>query len=130
MRGAAMHCVIETEAFARQAAKIGLTEDERHEIAMVLSEEPTRGEMIPGTGGARKFRFPKAGTGKRVGYRVISYFAGQDIPVFLLDILDKGDRLNLSQSEKNQLKKLLGRLADDYRKAEREKVKRLSEIAS
>src|ERR1700730_1917255 len=125
-----MHCVMETEAFARQAAKVGLTEDERLEISVLLSEEPTRGELIPGTGGARKFRFPKAGTGKRVGYRVVSYFAGQDVPVFLLDVLDKGDRLNLSQWEKNYLKKLLGRIADDYRKAEKEKVRLLSEIAS
>jgi hypothetical protein len=97
---------------------------------VLLSGEPTRGELIPGAGGARKFRFPKPGTGKRVGYRIISYFAGQDIPVFLLDVLDKGDRLNLSKSEKNQLKKVLGRIADDYRKAEKEKVSLLSEIAS
>jgi hypothetical protein len=125
-----MHCVIETEVFSRQAAKVGLTEDERHEIALLLSEEPTRGEMIPETGGARKFRFPKPGTGKRCGYRVISYFAGQDVPVFILDVLDKGDRLNLSNSEKSQLKKVLGRIADDYRKAAKEKVRQLSEIAS
>jgi hypothetical protein len=121
---------METEAFSRQAAKVGLTDDERLEIAVLLSEEPTRGELITGTGGARKFRFPKAGTGKRVGYRVVSYFAGQDVPVFLLDVLDKGDRLNLSQWERNYLKKLLGRIADDYRKAEKEKVRLLSEIAS
>jgi len=121
---------METEAFARQAVKVGLTEDERHSIAVLLSEEPTRGEMIPGTGGARKFRFPKAGIGKRAGYRIISYFAGSDIPVFLLDVLDKGERLNLSQSEKNELKKVLGRIGDDYRKAAKEKVRKISEIAS
>lgn len=125
-----MHCVMETEAFSRQAAKVGLTDDERLEIAVLLSEEPTRGELIPGTGGARKFRFPKAVKGKRVGYRVVSYFAGHDVPVFLLDVLDKGDRLNLSQWERNYLKKLLGRIADDYKKAEKEKVRLLSEIAS
>ena len=59
-----------------------------------------RGELIPGTGGASKFRFPKAGMGKRSGYRVISYFAAEDVPVFLLDVLDKGERLNLSEAEK------------------------------
>src|SRR5208283_3591645 len=99
-----MHCVMETEAFARQASAVGLTEDERHEIATLLSEEPTRGELIPGTGGARKFRFAKAGMGKRAGYRIISYFAAEDVPVFLLDVLDKGSRLNLSVVEKNQLR--------------------------
>jgi hypothetical protein len=114
---------METEAFARQAAKVGLTEDERHEIAGLLSEDPRLGELIPGTGGARKFRFAKAGMGKRSGYRIISYFAADDVPVFLLDVLDKGDRLNLSQDEKNQLKKALGRIAKDYRMATKEKVR-------
>ena len=45
-----------------------------------------RGDLIPGTGGARKFRFAKAGMGKRSGYRIISYYAADDVPVFLLDV--------------------------------------------
>jgi hypothetical protein len=125
-----MHCVMETEAFARQASIAGLTEDERHEIACLLSEEPTRGELIPGTGGARKFRFAKAGMGKRSGYRIISYYAAEDIPVFLLDVLDKGARLNLSPGEKNDLRKALGRIANEYRKATKEKIRSLAGIAS
>ncbi len=127
-----MHCVVETEAFARQAAKVGLTEDERHEVARLLSEEPMRGDLIPGAGGARKFRFAKAGSGigKRFGYRIISYFAALDVSVFLLDVLDKGERLNLSEAEKKDFRKALGRIAEDYRKATKERVKQLSEKAS
>jgi RelE toxin of RelE / RelB toxin-antitoxin system len=125
-----MHCVMETEAFARQASIVGLTEDERHEIASLLSEEPMRGELIPGTGGARKFRFAKSGMGKRSGYRIISYYAADDVPVFLLDVLDKGARLNLSPGEKNQLKKVLGRVANEYRKATKDKIRSLAGIAS
>ena len=125
-----MHCVMETEAFARQAAAVGLTEDERHKIAGLLSEEPMRGELIPDAGGARKFRFAKAGMGKRRSYRIISYYAADDVPVFLLDVLDKGERLNLTQAEKNHLRKTLGRIADEYRKATKEKVSRISGIAS
>ncbi len=125
-----MHCVLETDAFARQAAEVGLTEDDRLEIARLLSEEPTRGDLIPGTGGARKFRFAKPGIGKRRGYRVISYFAAPDVPVFLLDVLDKGERLNLTELEKNRLRTTLGRIANDYRKASKEKVSQLSGVAS
>ena len=121
-----MHCVMETEAFARQAANVGLSEDDRLRITSLLSQEPTIGDLIPGTGGARKFRFQKPGMGKRSGYRIISYFAAEDVPVFLLDVLDKGERLNLSQAEKNELKKLLGRIADDYRANTREKVTALA----
>lgn len=89
-----------------------------------------RGELIPGTGGARKFRFAKSGMGKRSGYRIISYYAADDVPVFLLDVLDKGARLNLSPGEKNQLKKVLGRVANEYRKATKDKIRSLAGIAS
>lgn len=125
-----MHCVMETSVFARQAELIGLTDAERFEIASLLSNEPKLGDLIKGTGGARKFRFQKLHSGKRFGYRIIAYFAGDDVPVFLLDVLDKGDRLNLSQAERNEFKKALGRIADDYRMATKERVKPLSEIAS
>jgi mRNA-degrading endonuclease RelE of RelBE toxin-antitoxin system len=42
------------------------------------------GDTIEGTGGARKVRFAGCGQGKRGGYRVISYFDGDDVLVFLL----------------------------------------------
>jgi len=41
---------------------------------------------MPGTGGARKVRFARAGEGKRCGYRIITFFSGADIPVFLLPV--------------------------------------------
>lgn len=125
-----MHSVMETESFARQAELVGLSDDERLEIATLLSNEPKLGVLIKGTGGARKFRFQKPHSGKSSGYRIISYFAADDVPVFLLDVLDKGDRLNLSQAERNDLRKALGRIADDYRKATKDRVRQLSEIAS
>jgi hypothetical protein len=118
------------EAFARQASRVGLSENDKHRIITAFGENPMAGELIPDTGGARKRRFPKPGMGKRSGYRVITYYAAQDVPVFLLDILDKGDRVNLSQKEKQDLKKILGRIADDYRNSAKERVRQLPEIAS
>jgi hypothetical protein len=37
----------------------------------------TAGDLMVGTGGARKFRMPGGGKGKRGGYRVITYFAAR-----------------------------------------------------
>lgn len=127
--GIGMHCVMETEAFARQAVLVGLSEEDRHRIAKMLSDDPTLGVLIPGTGGARKLRYAKNGAGKSGGYRIITYYAGDDVPVFLLDVLDKGERLTLSQKEKNELRKWLGRIADDYREGSRERVIQLAGIA-
>ena len=55
------------------------------------------------------------GKGKRGGYRIIHYFGGDDIPVFLLAVVKKNERSDLSQAEKNELRQELAGLAADYR---------------
>lgn len=121
-----MHCVIQTADFARAAKEAGLSEDEVFDIESQLSENPKLGDLIVGTGGARKWRIPAKGKGKRGGARVVSFFAAEDVPVFLLDVFSKGDQINLSQSERNELKTILGELAEDYRESVRQKVSRLT----
>jgi len=71
---------------------------------------------MKGTGGARKVRFAGRGKGKSGGYRGITFYAGKNIPVFLLSIFSKGEKANLSQAERNELKQVLGSLADTYKK--------------
>ncbi|WP_368904769.1 type II toxin-antitoxin system RelE/ParE family toxin [Taklimakanibacter lacteus] len=80
---------------------------------------------MEGTGGARKVRFAGRGKGKSGGYRVITYFGGNDIPVFLLAALSKGERENLSRLERNELKKELEGLAEDYRASVKAKVMKM-----
>ena len=46
----------------------------------------------------------------------MTFFGGEDIPVFLLGIFGKGDKANLSQAERNELRKELTGLAADYRR--------------
>jgi len=125
-----MHSVLETDSFASSAKSYGLTEDERHEIIHAIASDPTKGAIIKGTGGARKLRFGGNGRGKRSAFRVVTYYAAEDIPVFLLEIYAKGEKINLSQSERNELKKILGGIADDYRESTRAKVAQIREIAS
>jgi hypothetical protein len=68
-----------------------------------------------GTGGARKVRFAGRGKGKSGGYRVITFYSGGDLPVFLLTVFAKGERANLSKAERNALAQLARVLADSYR---------------
>lgn len=44
------------------------------------------------------------GKGKSGGYRVITFFSGENIPVFLIDMYSKGVKDDLSQKERNALK--------------------------
>jgi hypothetical protein len=46
----------------------------------------------------------------------IHYFGGDDVPIFLLSIYGKGAKANLSGAERNELAKLLPKIAAAYRK--------------
>lgn len=120
-----MHTVTETHSFRRAADAAGMTEDERLRLHCLLSENPDAGDLIKGTGGARKIRFAKPGAGKSGGYRVITYYTAEDVPVFLMDVYAKGEKINLSDKEKAELKKILDTVADDWRASVREKVKEM-----
>lgn len=50
-------------------------------------------------------RIAKEGKGKSGGYRVTTYFATRDEPVFLLTIISKGKQANLTDKQKNELRK-------------------------
>lgn len=80
------------------------------------ASNPTAGDVIPGTGGARKVRCAGRGKGKSGGCRVITFHAGARVPVFLLALYTKGERADLSKSERNEWRSILGTLAETYRK--------------
>lgn len=100
-----------------------MSQEEVEAVVLHLGTKPRTGDRIEGTGGARKVRFAGRGKGKSGGYRVISYFGGDDVPVFLLNVFAKGERVNLSKAERNELKKILADIADVYRKGVRRNVK-------
>src|ERR1700722_3867255 len=111
-----MQVVIETPDYLVDAKSLGLSTDERQTIVDYIAQNPDGGVEMKGTGGARKIRFAGRGKGKSGGYRVVTFFAGKDIPVFLLSIFSKGEKANLSQAERNEFKQVLGSIADAYRK--------------
>ena len=111
-----MQTVVETQIYLREAKAAGLSEDERKRIVGFVAVHPDAGQEIPGTGGARKLRFAGRGKGKSGGYRVITFYSGEEIPVFLLNVFAKNEKTDLTQAERNQLKAVLGELADAYRR--------------
>jgi hypothetical protein len=117
-----MQTVIQTPTFLADAKAAGLDDAELTEIAATIAANPLVGDIIPGTGGARKVRF--GGKGKSGGYRVITYYAAEDVPVFLLALVDKGQRADISQADRNALREILGTLADEYREGARSKTRR------
>ncbi len=122
-----MQCVAQTPSFEASAKDCGMSDDEKHKIVTFIAENPDAGDLIKGTGGARKVRFPFKKKGKSGGVRIVTYFCGEDIPVFLLDVFKKGDKINLSQAERNELKAVLGSMAENYRAANKAKLAQLQE---
>ncbi len=110
-----MQTVIETDDFLKDAKAAGLSEEDRKEIVDFVSENPLVGDGMAGTGGARKFRFAAKGKGKSGGVRIITFYSGSDIPVFLLNVFAKGDKTNLTKAECNALKSILRDIAKAYR---------------
>ena len=77
-----VHTVIETPDFVSDAKNAGMSQEEVEAVVLHVGKKPQAGDRIVGTGGARKIRFAGRSQGKSGGYRVISYFGGDDVPVF------------------------------------------------
>jgi hypothetical protein len=83
-----------------------LADDEYRRLQLYLALDPEAGDIIPGTGGCRKMRWPdrRRGKGKRGGLRVIYYYVITDRQVWLLTLYDKDEVVDLSAKEKRLLK--------------------------
>lgn len=107
--------VAETRQFLSDSDGL-FNEAERASIVWFLAENPEAGAIMPGTGGVRKLRWARPGTGKRGGGRVIYYFHDAGMPLFLLMAYAKNERDDLTQAEKNAMKRLIPILVNSYRK--------------
>ena len=84
-------------------------------IVTTVARDPALGVELRGTGGCRKFRVARRGEGKSGGYRIIYFYTGPDIPVFLLTVFAKGEKDNISDAEANMLASLTKRLVEAHR---------------
>ena len=118
----ALHTVVETPEFLRRVQGL-LTAADRSALINHLAANPDAGDVMPGTGGARKLRWAVCGKGKSGGVRVITFFSGPPVPVFVLTVFGKGEKINLSKAEQNALRKVLSELVTEYREGVKQNVK-------
>ena len=112
-----MHTVAELYAFRKAAEKAGMSDRDVARLVTFLSRNPDAGDVIEGTGGCRKLRFAleSSAKGKSGGVRTITLFSGAEMPVFLLTVFAKGQKVSLSKAERNELKKATGQIVQEYR---------------
>src|SRR3954471_7245971 len=96
-----LHTVAETPQFARDTARLGLSEDEVMVIVIVnaIAADPLQGDEVQGSGGVRKVRIAGRGRGKSGGYRLMVAFVGEEAPAYLLALLSKGQRANFTAQQ-------------------------------
>lgn len=93
-----MRTVIETPTFQKQVDKLW-SEDERLEFITWIASNPKAGDVIPGTGGIRKVRWSRPGTGKSGGVRVIFCNLTEEEAVMLIAIYAKSDMSTMTPSQ-------------------------------
>lgn len=96
--------VAETPLFLRQAEKVW-DEAEHEGFVSFIAANPDAGDVIPETGGVRKVRWARTGSGKRGGARVIYYYCDGLRPLYLLLVYAKSRQENLSADEKREIRK-------------------------
>jgi hypothetical protein len=95
--------VAETPLFIRQS--VGLWDDEEREAFVnFIAFNPEAGDLIPETGGVRKIRWSRPGTGKRGGARVIYFYHDIDRPIYLLMAYAKARKEDLTPEEKRTVR--------------------------
>jgi hypothetical protein len=107
--------IVELPEYIKRAEKL-LSEEERDDLLYYLSSNPKTGTLMQGTGGVRKLRWASKGKGKSGGSRIIYFFYNENIPLFLLTIFSKSEKINLSKSERNELAKLVKELIKSYKR--------------
>ena len=108
-----MQTIIELPEFIKKSDKL-LSDSEKESIINYLAAHPASGDIMQGTGGIRKLRWSARGKGKSGGVRVIYYFHNEILPIFLLSLFGKGEKANLTKTERNGLAKLTSILVKTY----------------
>ncbi len=103
-----MLTVIETRTYSRKAEGL-LNEDEREEFAVFISQNPSAGSVVRGSGGVRKIRWARTGSGKRGGVRVIYYNQLHHEEVWLLTLYAKTERSTIPAYELRLIKEAIER---------------------
>jgi hypothetical protein len=109
-----MHSVAQLRTFDTAAKDAGMSEQEIADLVTYLSENPEAGDEMTGTGGCRKVRVAGRGKGKSGGYRTVTFFSGDAMPVCLITVFSKGERSNLTALECRALKEITKQIVNEH----------------
>lgn len=83
-----MFTLIESSIFERICPRY-LDDNEYAELQQFMVHSPETGKLVPGSGGVKKLRWKRPGTGKRGGLRIIYFIRYQPNEFWMLTIYAK-----------------------------------------
>lgn len=98
---------VQLPIFTKAWEYMGLSDAHLRDLESLILSNPDGGDIIPGSGGARKIRFQIPGKGKRGGARVIYVDFIQIEKVYLITAYPKSEKSNLSPKEINTIKEIV-----------------------
>ena len=101
-----MFTVVETLVFQKQWP-LYWSEEDRGEFAAYIAEFPNSGGVVPQSGGIRKVRWRRAGTGKSGGVRVIYFTRNAEEEVVLLLIYSKSKTDNSTGAKLKEIRRVI-----------------------
>ncbi|NSW92879.1 MAG: addiction module toxin RelE [Firmicutes bacterium] len=110
---------MELSIFQNHWRLCGLDEDDLLLLQKYLSENPNKGDVIPGTKGIRKLRWAAKHKGKRGGIRVIYIHFPKFNKIYLLAAYSKNQKIKLSPTETNNLNEIIEMIKKELNNNER-----------
>jgi hypothetical protein len=101
-----MFTVVETPLFQKQWP-LYWSEDERGDFASYIAEFPDAGDVVPESGGIRKVRWRRAGTGKSGGVRVVYFTRTAEEEIVLLTLYAKAKTDNITGAKLKEIRRAL-----------------------
>jgi hypothetical protein len=99
-----MRTIVETPSFAKDADLL-MGEASLATLKDRLARDPKTGDLIKDTGGFRKIRGRRSGSGQRGGVRVF-YYPTRSGPIYLVACIAKADDSPLTKDQCRTLKEL------------------------
>lgn len=106
---------IMTQEFDKNWKAMGLTDDDLKALQEELILNPTKGDLMQGTGGLRKLRFAFEGRGKSGSSRVCYVDFAVYEKIYLITAYPKNEKENLSKAERNAISAVIRQLEDSLK---------------
>lgn len=109
---------IMTPEFDKNWEAMGLTDSDLKNLQEIILLNPQVGKVIPGTSGLRKMRFAIQ-EGKRSGARILYVDLVLVEEVYLITAYAKGDKEDISESDKSSIRRLIDQLKNSAKERRR-----------